>query len=136
MIFVDSSAWFAAVNRHDRYHVRAMELLAAYSPLVTSDLVIVETWLLTNSRIDFATAEHFLRGTNDGSCEIVRTNEDDWRQSSVIASRFPDQTFSLVDRTSFAVMERLSIAQVASFDDDFVIYRYGQDRTSAFEVLR
>lgn len=136
MIFVDSSAWFAAVNRRDHHHPRAIELLAANAPLATSDLVIVETWLLTNSRIDFATAERFLRGVTDGSCEIVRIGEEDWRQSSVIAHRFIDQTFSIVDRTSFAAMERLGISQVVSFDDDFVIYRYGQERTSAFEVLR
>ncbi len=134
MIFVDSSAWFAAVNRRDRHHRRAIELLAN-APLMTSDLVIVETWLLTNSRIDFATAERFLCGVSD-SCEIVHIGEDDWRQSFAIANRFLDQTFSIVDRTSFAAMERLGISQVVSFDDDFVVYRYGKDRTRAFEVLR
>ena len=136
MIFVDSSAWFAAVNRRDRHHQRGVELLASNAPLVTSDLVIVETWLLTNSRIDFATAERFLRGVRDGECAIVHVGKDDWLQSSAIANDFLDQTFSLVDRTSFAVMERLGISQVVSFDDDFVIYRYGQGRMTAFEVLR
>jgi uncharacterized protein len=103
---------------------------------VISDLVIVEAWLLTNSRIDFRTAEHFLRGVRNGSCEIVRISADDWRQSSAVAGRFPDQTLSIVDRTSFAVMERLSITKAVSFDDDFVIYRYGQNPVQAFEVLR
>src|SRR5216110_2666146 len=97
MIFVDSSGWFAAVNRRDRHHPRATELLASHAPLVTSDLIVVETWLLINSRIDFGTAERFFRGVTNGSCEILRIREDDWRQSSTIASRFPDQTFSIVD---------------------------------------
>jgi predicted nucleic acid-binding protein len=65
MIFVDTSAWFAAVNRGDRHHRRATELLASDTPLVTSDFVIVETWLLTNNRIDFRTAEHFFRGVTN-----------------------------------------------------------------------
>ena len=33
-------------------------------------------------------------------------------------------------------MERLGITQAISFDDDFIIYRYGQGRAQAFEVLR
>jgi predicted nucleic acid-binding protein len=41
-----------------------------------------------------------------------------------------------VDRTSFAVMERLGIIRAASFDADFAVYRYGRKRDRAFEVLR
>jgi predicted nucleic acid-binding protein len=47
-----------------------------------------------------------------------------------------EQSFSLVDRTSFAMMERLGISKIIAFDDDFVIYRFGPDRRQAFEVLR
>jgi predicted nucleic acid-binding protein len=49
---------------------------------------------------------------------------------------FSDQDFSLVDRTSFAVMERLGLVRAASFDDHFAIYRYGRNRDRAFEILR
>ena len=136
MIFVDSSAWFAAVNRRDRHHPRAIELLAANAPLVTSDLVIVETWLLTNSRIDFAAAERFLRGVIDGSCEIVPIGKDGWRQASAIADRFLDQTFSIVDRTSFAAMERLGITQVVSFYAPYMCPRCGLDEERLIDVAR
>ena len=53
-----------------------------------------------------------------------------------IGTAFPDQEFSIVDRTSFAVMERLGLTRVASFDSDFAVYRYGRNRDRAFEVLR
>ncbi len=49
---------------------------------------------------------------------------------------FPGQNFSIVDRTSFAVMERLGISRVASLDDDFAVYRYGRNRDRAFDILR
>jgi predicted nucleic acid-binding protein len=53
-----------------------------------------------------------------------------------IGEAFPDQSFSIVDRTSFAIMERLGITRAASFDDDFAIYRYGRERNRAFEIVR
>ena len=33
-------------------------------------------------------------------------------------------------------MQRLGLTRVASFNDDFAIYRYGRNRERAFEVLR
>jgi uncharacterized protein len=135
VIFVDSSGWFAAVNRRDRHHARATELLSTHSSLVTSDFVIVETWLLINSRMDFATAERFVAGVR-ASCRVESIVGADWVQASVIADQFADQTYSLVDRTSFAVMERLGLGQALSFDSDFLTYRYGSDRTKSFAILR
>jgi len=60
----------------------------------------------------------------------------DWQTAWAIGEAFADQDFSLVDRTSFAVMERLGLTRVASFDRDFAVYRYGRNRDRAFEVLR
>ena len=53
-----------------------------------------------------------------------------------IGQAFPDQGFSIVGRTSFAVMERLGVHRVATFDDDFAVYRFGRDRRRAFTVVR
>jgi predicted nucleic acid-binding protein len=42
----------------------------------------------------------------------------------------------IVDRTSFAVMERLGVHRAAAFDDDFAVYRFGRRWERAFEVVR
>ncbi len=53
-----------------------------------------------------------------------------------IAQAFADQDFSIVDCTSFAVMQRLGVYRAASFDDDFAVFRFGRARRRAFEVVR
>ena len=42
-----------------------------------------------------------------------------------IGELFSDQDFSIVDRTSWAVMERYGIEEAVAFDVDFGVYRYG-----------
>ena len=47
-----------------------------------------------------------------------------------------DQDFSIVDRTSFAVMRRLGIDDVASLDNHFSVFRFGPRRRQSFNVIR
>jgi predicted nucleic acid-binding protein len=53
-----------------------------------------------------------------------------------IGVSYADQDFSLVDRTSFAVMRRLGIERAASLDDDFAVFRFGPNRRQAFIIIR
>jgi uncharacterized protein len=53
-----------------------------------------------------------------------------------IAADFEDQNFSLVDMTSFAVMQRIGVLRAASLDDDFAIFRFGRRRERSFELVR
>jgi len=66
-VFVDTSAWFAAVNVKDRYHERASELVRAEAKLTTSTFVLVETWLLLQSKMTFAVAEDFAEYVRTGA---------------------------------------------------------------------
>jgi uncharacterized protein len=134
-LFVDTSAFYAITDTGDQVHARATELLAAGDQLVTTDHVVVETWSLINVRGGHAIAERFWASIRSPiAVEAVLPGDLDtaWR----IGEAFADQDFSIVDRTSFAVMERLGIASVVSFDDHFAIYRYGPRRERAFEVRR
>jgi uncharacterized protein len=101
-----------------------------------TDHVLVETWGLLNSRVHRQAAEQFWLQVRRGVADLERVSMQDLENAWTIGEAFPDQTFSIVDRTSFAVMERLGILRAASFDDDFAIYRFGRNRDRAFEVLR
>lgn len=135
-VFVDTSVWFAAANTRDRHNERAKELLSGPIDPLLSDHVLVETWNLLNNRIHRHAAESFWNEIRRGAVPVEKVTALDLERGWNIGATFPDQRFSIVDRTSFAVMERLGLTRAASFDDDFAIYRYGRNRDLAFEVLR
>lgn len=89
-----------------------------------------------DSRFGHAAAERFWERIRQSRVKIETITTADLAAAWAIGSAFPDQTFSIVDPTSFAVMERLRITQAASFDGDFAGYSYGRLRDRAFQVLR
>jgi predicted nucleic acid-binding protein len=135
-IFVDTSVWFAATVARDRDNQAAKSILASTRGHVTTDHVLVETWLLLNSRYRRDAAERFWNQMRGGPVTIEGVTKSDLEAAWAIGLAFPDQDFSIVDRTSFTVMERLGIVEVASFDHHFSVYRYGRARERAFDVVR
>jgi len=135
-LFVDTSAWYAAADVSDRSNARARKILAGGDRLVTTDHVLVETWLLFRHRLHRAAAERFWDGVRAGVAAVESVIDTDLESAWAIGQAFADQDFSIVDRTSFAVMQRLGIHRVATFDDDFAIFRFGRDRSRAFDVVR
>jgi predicted nucleic acid-binding protein len=135
-VFVDTSAWYAAADRSDRANRRAKEILSGAERLLTSDHVLVETWLLLRHRLGPAAASRFWRALRAGAAAVEAVTAADLEGAWHIAEGFADQGFSLVDCTSFAVMQRLGLRSAASFDDHFAVYRFGPGRRQAFAVLR
>lgn len=134
-VFVDTSVWYAAADADDRSNARAKAILSESARLVTTDHVLIETWTLLRWRIHRAAAEAFWQGLRRGVAGIEPIGTADLEAAWAIGLIFPDQDFSIVDRTSFAAMERLGVERAAAFDPDFSIYRYGPKRDRAFEIL-
>jgi uncharacterized protein len=135
-VFVDSSAFYASVDSGDTRHAHATEILSRGEPLLTSDHVLVESWLLLNLRSGRRTANAFWERLRESRVPIEGVLRGDLDNAWRIGEEFADQDFPIVDRTSFAVMERLGISRVASFDDHFAVYRYGPRRSRSFDVVR
>ena len=117
-------------------NARAKSVFSEVEDWITTDHVLVETWLLLNSRYRREAAEDFWEMVRQGAARVELVTLADLDVAWAIGEAFSDQDFSIVDRTSFAVMERLGITRVASFDDHFAVYRYGRNRDRAFEILR
>lgn len=135
-LFVDTSIWYAAADSSDKSNSRAKAILSAGEALVTTDHILVETWTLLHHRLGPKAAERFWEGLRSGVAAIEPVGVADIEAAWQIGLSWRDQDFSIVDRTSFAVMSRLGIERAASLDDHFAVYRFGPRRRQSFTVVR
>ena len=68
--------------------------------------------------------------------DALTATPEDLRAALRIGELSGDQGFSMIDRTSWAVMERLGIDEEVSFDVDFAVYRCGLGLSRAFTIHR
>jgi uncharacterized protein len=121
MIFVDTSAWFAAAVPWDAKHAAATEwLTSCRDPLVTSDYVVDETLTLLrtkgeNERAMSLGSQFFDRTV----CTVVRLTDEDIRAAWDIFHRFADKEWSFTDCASRVVMDRLQVSAAFAFDQHF-----------------
>jgi predicted nucleic acid-binding protein len=128
--------FYAAADRGDRSNVRAKEVLATGERLLTSDHVLVETWLLMAHRLGRDSAQTFWERIQSGGAAVEPATQGDLQVALDIAHTFSDQDFSIVDCTSFALMQRLGVHRAASLDDHYAVFRFGKSRNRAFEIVR
>lgn len=137
-LFVDTSAFYAVADSSDRHHERAVSTFCARGErgdLKTTDHVVVETWLLLRARLGRVAAMRFWDAMETGVVQVFGVSSRDLARARAIAREWPDQKFTLVDCTSFAVMERLGIREAFAFDRHFRTFRAGPRRDRPFEVL-
>jgi predicted nucleic acid-binding protein len=134
-IMVDTGAWYAICDTTDKYHTQArtfFEKTIGVLSMVTTDVVLTETWALLSSRLGRTAAIAFWQTLRDSSTPIITLDQADIDAAWQIMNSFSDQDFSFTDCTTFAVMERMRIERAFAFDHHFLVYRYGPGRTKAF----
>ena len=121
-VFVDSSAYYAAIDRRDADHTAAratmQSLIIARRRLTTSNAVLFELHALLINRLGRDVAWNALVALR-ASQTIVRVRPTDERRAEEILAQYDDKDFSLTDTLSFAVMERLGIRMAFSLDAHF-----------------
>src|SRR5919106_985426 len=112
-VFVDTGAFYAALNRKDAHHQEAVQLFTRAVEeewqLFTSNFVVAETHALILTRLGRNLATDWLR---DVPAAVVRVTEEDESKATRIIFGYQDKEFSYCDATSFAVMERMRIREV------------------------
>jgi predicted nucleic acid-binding protein len=125
-IFVDTGAWIALADGSDDLHDRALTIyptvLQAGNRLVTTNLVIAESYNLIRRRVGHQAAMQFLESMRT-SPRLDRVYSDQSLELSgeAILRRYADQAFSFVDAVSFAAMLALDIDEAFAFDNHFVV---------------
>lgn len=117
--FVDTSFWYARHVASDRRHRTAKSIRPAPAVL-TTELVLGETWTLVNRRVGHAAALACVAAIRElpGVAVEVTTARDHaaaWRW----LEQHDEREYSFVDAVSFAVMRSHRLREALAFDGDF-----------------
>jgi predicted nucleic acid-binding protein len=127
VIFVDTSALYALLDRSDANHGEAggiwQDLLERREPLVTHNYVVVEAVALVQRRLGMGA----VRTLVDDVLGVVRVLwVDEVLHHSAVTALLASgkRDVSLVDRVSFELMQRQRVDRAFAFDEDFVVHGF------------
>jgi predicted nucleic acid-binding protein len=123
-LLVDTGAWVALADQDDQYHTRAVAaypgLLKEYQRLVTTNLVVAESYIILRLTLGHAAAITFLENLKASPrIERVYVTADLEAEAEAILRRYSDQDFSLTDAVSFALLRRRGLSAAFAFDAHF-----------------
>jgi predicted nucleic acid-binding protein len=121
MRFVDTSFWVAYRFRRDGHHQDAVALWQDRSqPLVTTNLIVGETWTFLRRRVGHSEAVHFLDNIEATRRLTVMAVEAAVEEAAwAWLRRHDEREYSFVDATSFETMRRERMIEALAFDGDF-----------------
>jgi predicted nucleic acid-binding protein len=121
-IFVDTSAFYALMDRSDAYHDIAKKLWTALLDeeinLKTTNYIIIETLALLQSRLGFEAA-HLYSSDILGLLDIYWVDEQKHKLAFELWRGLGRKKLSLVDCVSFITMRNYKLETVFGFDRHF-----------------
>ena len=123
-LLVDTSAYFALADRTDQHHAAAVAFVQTNDrPLVTTDLIVVETLNLVQARLGHPQAIALgKRLLNPATTTVLTITEPDLAQAWRLFQRCRDKAFSFTDCTTITLMARLRLSTAFAFDIHFRQY--------------
>ena len=121
-IFIDTSAFYALMDRSDGYHEKAKQLwtflLDKNVSFKTTNYIIIETLALIQSRLGFEAA-HLYFGDILGLIDILWVDEPRHNLAFELWLSLGRKKLSLVDCVSFITMRHYRLENVFGFDRHF-----------------
>ena len=123
--FADAGYWIALISPRDRLRERAIQVTVNLGDhrLVTSQMVLGEVLNHFAGQGDLArkaASETVIRPKTDPSTEVIEQSSDQFAKALELYGSRLDQTWSLVDCSSFVLMEERGIRDALAHDADFV----------------
>ena len=111
-------------NRRGDIHAIMQQMQRLRYPVCITLLVIAETHRRILYDIGYKPALEFLKAINDGSVQILKIEKKDVINAIDVIERYPDQQISCTDAMSMAVMKRIGIQKVLSYDWHFGLLNF------------
>ena len=121
-ILVDSGILIAFYDRRDAYHDRVIKFFTTCTDqLVTTLACATEVMWLLNG--DWRVQNEFLKHLSQNIYQCEPLSREDFIRVAELNQQYADLPGDFSDLALVAISERLSIAEIATLDKDFDIYR-------------
>ncbi len=120
-VFVDTSYYLALINPNDRYHAQAVQLghLLRRSVIVT-EFILLELGNSLANVVDRPLFTNFPSSLQkDPNTIVIPASHELFQQGCDLFAKRPDKNWSLVDCTSFVVMEEHGLVEALTADHHF-----------------
>ena len=127
--FLDTSALIALSDRNDKNHLLAKEYLIQSTSrgvrFILSNHILIEFIDGVSKKINKEKAIEEFKNLLDSKLLIKESfTNSDFDKASLIFKKYKTQKIDLTDSLSFAIMERLEIKTVFTFDKDFILHGF------------
>lgn len=126
--FVDTSAFYAFLDRTDLFHEKAKTLIFRAESenwhLFTTSFVVHESWALIQARLGWEAVEDWL-GSVLAFCEVVWVDERLYERGAARARQARERRLSLTDGISFEAMLARGCREALADDAHFIQAGFG-----------
>lgn len=114
-ILADTSGIIALLDRSDRYHASAMQVVRNINLLIPAT-ILPEVDYLATKKLGERVAKEFLSDVVSGKLTYIAVDLDDLQHALDIMNQYKDVPLGLVDSSIVALAERYRIQKILTLD--------------------